>query len=116
MKIAIESNDGITITSPFIQTRGYVVFDVDDTNIKGSEYRSTAKMLERGKVESKPIKRGEKTVLKDCSTVISRGMDRTHLQDLKKRGIDVFITFKTSAKDAAKVFLKENIISKARAY
>ena len=39
MKIAIESNDGITIKSPFIKTKGYLVYDIDESHINGFEYR-----------------------------------------------------------------------------
>ncbi len=34
MKIAIESNDGETINSPFDKPKGYLVFDVEDTGLK----------------------------------------------------------------------------------
>ena len=45
MKIAIESNDGVTLKSPFSQTRGYIVCDIENEEIEKSEYieiRSTA--------------------------------------------------------------------------
>ena len=41
MKIAIESNDGVTIKSPFIPIRGYVVYDVKESDIVASEYRES---------------------------------------------------------------------------
>ena len=41
MKIAIESNDGITIKSPFLPTKGYVVYDIDESDIVNSEYRKS---------------------------------------------------------------------------
>ena len=41
MKIAIESNDGVTIKSPLIPTKGYVVYDVKESDIVGSEYRES---------------------------------------------------------------------------
>jgi predicted Fe-Mo cluster-binding NifX family protein len=111
MKIAIESNDGLTIKSPFLPTNGYVVYDVDESEIVGSEYR---KKNQRGKVTN-----GEKTfissnidpLLKDCSAVITRGMDRNNLDVFKKEGKDVFITFKTSTKDAVRLYLREQLIS-----
>jgi len=51
-------------------------------------------------------------MVNDCGTVISRGMNRGNLQSLKEKGIDVFITFKLSARDAVKFYLKESIINK----
>ena len=41
MKIAIESNDGVTIKSPFLPTTGYVVYDVDESEIISCLFRAT---------------------------------------------------------------------------
>ena len=38
MKIAIESNDGETINSPFCKTRGYIVCDVDNASVTRTMY------------------------------------------------------------------------------
>lgn len=106
MKIAIESNDGVTIKSPFVQTTGYLVYDVEESGIKGSEYRRSAlKSRSIGYLSKSPA------MVNDCKTVISRGMDRSNLQSLKQKGIDVFITFKLSASDAVKIYLKENLLN-----
>lgn len=111
MKIAIESNDGQTIKSPFIPTRGYVVYDVKDSGIVATEYR------ESNSTELKPT--GQKvnvpthirSLLNDCSAIISRGMDRGSLDVLKQDGKDVFITFKTSARDAVRLYMREQFIN-----
>ncbi len=103
MKIAVESNDGVTIKSPFIRSKGYLVFNVDESNITGYEYRESDGGEAR-KIQSNPL-------LDDCGAIISRGMDRTNLKMLKEKGIDVFITFKTSAQDALKVYLKESLLN-----
>ena len=106
MKIAIESNDGVTIKSPFVRTTGYLVYDVEESGIKGSEYR---------KSELKPKTVGKLSrslgIVNDCKTVISRGMDRSNLQSLKQKGINVFITFKLSASDAVNIYLKEKLLN-----
>jgi predicted Fe-Mo cluster-binding NifX family protein len=95
MKIAIESNDGETINSPFDKPKGYLVFDVEDTGIKETKYI---------KLQSFP--------LKDCCTIISRGMNKKHLAEFKGKGVDVFITFNTRAKDAVRAYLRESLINK----
>lgn len=111
MKIAIESNDGQTIKSPFIPTRGYVVYDVKDSGIVGTEYReSNSKEIKSfGQKASAPTYIS--SLLNDCSTIISRGMDRGSLDVLKQEGKDVFITFKTSAKDAVRLYIREQFIN-----
>ncbi|GBD86613.1 hypothetical protein BMS3Abin03_00534 [bacterium BMS3Abin03] len=105
MKIAIESNDGKTIKSPLSKTKGYLVFDVDDANIMGPEYR-------RKHNKRRTVKSGKaKPLLCDCGTIISRGMDREALSKMKKKGLDVFITFNTHAQDALRAYLKERLIN-----
>lgn len=111
MKIAIESNDGETIKSPFVKTKGYLVYDVEDCSIKDYEYRKSSGL--RSSKSNKTVKRKEKSVLGDCKTVITRGMDLSDLKNLKNNGIDVFITFKTSAKDAVRIYLKEHLLNEA---
>jgi len=106
MKIAIESNDGVTIKSPFARTTGYLVYDIEQSGIKGTEYRKTGRESMTVSPVAKPP-----AMVNDCKTVISRGMNRGNLQSLKKRGIDVFITFKLSARDAVKFYLKENLLN-----
>lgn len=111
MKIAIESNDGVTIKSPFVRTTGYLVYDVEQSGIKGTEFRKTVlKQKTVGPVTKLPA------LVNDCETVISRGMNRGNLQSLKEKGIDVFITFKLSARDAVKFYLKENLINSKTLY
>ena len=106
MKIAIESNDGVTIKSPFVQTTGYLVYNVEQSGIKETEYRKTALNPKTTETVTK-----FPAMVNDCKTVISRGMNRGNLQSLKKKGVDVFITFKLSARDAVKVYLKENLLN-----
>jgi len=110
MKIAIESNDGKTIKSPFLPTKGYVVYDVKEADIVGTEYResgSKSKSLKSNILDSDK----SHPLLNDCSAIISRGMDRSNVDIYKKEGKDVFITFKTSAKDAVRLYLREQLIS-----
>jgi len=106
MKIAIESNDGVTIKSPFVQTTGYLIYDVEQSGIKGTEYRKTVLKSRAVIPVAKPP-----AMVNDCGTVISRGMNRGNLKSLKEKGIDVFITFKLSARDAVKFYLKENLLN-----
>ena len=46
----------------------------------------------------------------DCSTVISHGLDRPVLNNLRKSGVDVYITFKNRIDDAVEQYLKDKII------
>ena len=111
MKIAIESNDGVTIKSPFLPTTGYVVYDVDESEIISSEYRENSRKKKRADGDKMFISGNIHSLLNDCSAIISRGMDRSNLDIFKKEGKDVFITFKTSTRDAVRIYLREQLIS-----
>ena len=116
MKIAIESNDGITIKSPFLPTKGYVVYDIDESDIVNSEYRESGFKSKKKSGERKADSINFNTVLNDCSAIISRGMDRSNLDVFKKEGVDVYITFKTSTKDAVRIYMRELLISNKLAH
>ena len=110
MKIAIESNDGVTIKSPFLPTKGYVIYDVNESDIVGSEYRKSIAQREMAG-KNNPVIEKQNDLLNDCSAIITRGMDRSNVDIFKKEGMDVFITFKTSTKDAVKLYIKELLVS-----
>ena len=115
MKIAIESNDGKTINSPFNKTTGYIVCDVDETNISNTEFITLSgfKSVSVPTILSEELaKTRKKFSLSDCETVITRGMDRERLSNLKKKGVGVFVTFNVRVKDALRAYLKERLIHK----
>ena len=101
MKIAIESNDGKTIKFPFEVTKGYIICDVAEDNTFKTSYRKISK-----KSSSK-----ETNPLRQCSTIITRGMDKKDIEELKNNGIDIFVTFKTSAESALSSYMKERLIN-----
>ena len=119
MKIAIESNDGETINSPFDKPRGYLVFDVEDTGIKETKYiklqtpRKKSETVSSGKTKNINT---QTFPLENCRTIITRGMDNKHLAEFKEKGVDVFITFNTRAKEAVRAYLRERLINKPLAY
>ena len=116
MKIAIESNDGINIKSPFLPTKGYVIYDIVESGIASSEYRESSLKSKGliGKKEALSVK--THSLLNDCTAIISRGMDRSNLDIFKKEGLDVYITFKTSTKDAVRLYMRELLISSKLAH
>jgi len=110
MKIAIESNDGETINSPFDKPKGYLVFDVEDTGIKETKYIKLKTSGKKSETVSPGNISNQRFSLKDCCTIITRGMDNKHRTEFKKNGVDVFITFNTRAKDAVRAYLRERLI------
>ena len=50
--------------------------------------------------------------LGDYSSIISHGLNRSLLNNLRKAGVDVYITFQNRIDDAVERYLKDNIIHK----
>lgn len=111
MKIAIESNDGITIKSPFLRTMGYLVYDIEESRINSYEYRKAIKLKKNLKGSQVPVSANLHSFLDDCKTIISRGMNREELQTFRQEGKEVFITFKTSARDAVRLYMQELLLN-----
>ena len=116
MKIAIESNDGVTIKSPILPTKGYLVYDIIESDIINTEYRESIIKDKRFIGNKDVFAEKVHSLLNDCTAIISRGMDRTNLDLLKKEGKDVFITFKTSTKDAVRLYVREQLITNKLAH
>ncbi len=116
MKIAIESNDGVTIKSPILPTKGYLIYDINESDIINTEYRESTIKDKRHNGEKDAVLEKVRSLLNDCEAVISRGMDRNKLNVLKNEGKDVFITFKTSTKDAARLYMRELLMNKRMAH
>ena len=65
MKIAVESSDGgKTISDPFVRSKGFLIYEVDEENVLVKEFRVTERL--KTAILDKE--------LEDCCAVISRGM------------------------------------------
>jgi predicted Fe-Mo cluster-binding NifX family protein len=110
MKIAIASDDELTIAAHFGRTRGFVIFDIENGIIKERKYRINnftghARGLENADHQIDrhgPIL----AALKDCDVVISSGMGRRICNDLQNAGIEAFIVDETDANEAVGLFLE----------
>jgi predicted Fe-Mo cluster-binding NifX family protein len=102
MKIAVESNDGgKTISDPFVRSKGFLIYEVDEENVFVKEFRTT-KRLKSAILENE---------LNDCCAVISRGMPSSFREKLEKQGKKVLITFTSSPRKALSVFLTSKYAS-----
>lgn len=116
MKIAIASAEGKTISSHFGKTKGFVIFEVEDKQVKSQEYRPNTFTGHAMGLEGlgheidrhAPILKA----LSDCKVVISHGMGPRIYEDLKKVGIEVFITEQTDVQKALDLYLKGELVDK----
>lgn len=114
MKIAIASDDKLTIAAHFGRTRGFVIYNINDQNIEEKKYRPNtftghARGLEHAGHEVDrhgPVL----NALGDCAVVISHGMGRRMYDDLKNAGIQSIITAETHIRTALDAYVKGELI------
>ena len=117
MRIAVASDDGISIAGHFGRCAGFLVFDVENGDAKKSDYRlNSFGHHQHGQHEHEhghDHDHGEGhhshddfiSALADCQAVICRGMGRRAVADLAANGIKPAITAENiSAQEAAKLY------------
>jgi predicted Fe-Mo cluster-binding NifX family protein len=113
MKIAVETNDGVKLSSPFSLLQSNMVYEVDDrSKLKDL---TTAEIKADGKRRLRLVRRINDTnnlikELGDCSSIISHNLNRTMLNTLQKSGVEVYNTFKDKIEDAVLQYLKDKMI------
>ena len=113
MKIAIASNDGITISPHFGRTMGFVVFEIENGKVKERIYRKnnfTGHVL--GMEGTGPHRDRHGLILealKDCKTVIANGMGRRIYDDLNNAGIETFIVEENDTHQAIHLYLENKL-------
>jgi predicted Fe-Mo cluster-binding NifX family protein len=114
MNIAIASDDGMTVASHFGKTSGFIIFKVENEKITNQWYRENTFTGHARSFEGfgHTVDRHGPILdaLKDCKVVISRGMGRRIYNDLHQAGIEVFISDQVNAKNAAELYLRDELV------
>lgn len=113
MKIAIASNDQKTISAHFGRTAGFIIYNVENDTIKGTEYRKNDFTFHaKGMIDAPhnidrhaPIL----NALNDCEVVISNGMGRRIYEDLKSANIEAYIVQETEAEEAINLYINNEL-------
>ncbi|MBS4015669.1 MAG: iron-molybdenum cofactor biosynthesis protein [Candidatus Latescibacteria bacterium] len=113
MKIAFASDDEKTIAGHFGRTRGFVIFDIEDKEIKKQEYRiNTFTGHARGIKDSQHNHNWHSPVLeamKDCHVIVTQGMGVSMYNYLIQAKIQVFITKMSDIKSALNSYLQDEL-------
>lgn len=115
MRIAVASDDGVSIAGHFGRCAGFLVFDVENGDAKKFDYRlNNFGHHQHGHHEhghdhdhsdEHHSHDGFISALADCQVVICRGMGRRAVADLAAKGIKPAITAENiSAQEAAKLY------------
>jgi predicted Fe-Mo cluster-binding NifX family protein len=107
MKLAIASDDQKNIAHHFGRALGFMIFDIQDSKVKGEEYRENI-----GKSNGTCGSCNHSAMInniKDCQTVISFGMGQHIFDDLKENKITAIVAEEKTVKDALAKFLSNEL-------
>jgi len=118
MKIAVATIDGIALSQHFGQSRGFVVFDVEELKVRGREFRTNGDTPHsQGICHHEPANsqgaQASKSIfdlLSDCGVVLCGGMGAGASQALAAHGIKpVMLPGERSADDAVAAYINGNV-------
>lgn len=96
MKVAIATDDGLTVADHVGRCEGFVVCTIEHGRLMGQEYRANLfthhQHHEVSGSESLHDHSGIISGLGDCSTIIARGMGMRFRQDLARAGKELCLT------------------------
>ena len=110
MKIAVATMDGASVAQHFGQSRGFLVFDVDDTVIKGSELRTASSTPHDAGLCHGQAQGGMAGMLAGCEVLLCGGMGAGAANAIRQLGLDPFIVpGVASAQEAVTLFLEGKV-------
>ena len=114
MKIAITSDDWVTISSHFGSNKGFVIFDFEGSKIKSQEYRSSN--IPARKVEfNGSVRKGEKNkrILKaigDCDVLILKRSEERQMNENSLSSFNIVLTDETFVENVLDWYLSDFLI------
>ncbi len=114
MKIAVATIDGKSISQHFGQSMGFIIYELEGTEVRNREFRSIAQtphdqgLCESG-AGSEPVAQNRSSIpelLRGCKIVFCGGMGAGAAQALGRLGIEPLIVATSSADDAVADYLR----------
>jgi predicted Fe-Mo cluster-binding NifX family protein len=119
MKIAVASDDGVTIAEHFGRCAGFEIFEVAGNEATIIERRPNTNVHQHGQEDCDQHDHGGAAhshesflaALRDCQAVICRGMGRRAVADLAARGIKPIVTVQDiTAQQAVELYATGQLI------
>jgi len=109
VKIAIATDDGMTISPHLGRARSFLVVEVEDGRIKNKELRRVAGGgMRHGECDHRSMI----SSIKDCEAVISFGMGWRIYEDFRANGIKPIVTDKPNVEEALEAYLKGELVDR----
>lgn len=119
MRIAVASDDGITIAGHFGRCAGFEIFEVAENKATQIERRPNTNFHQHGQEDCHQHDHSGAThshesflvALRDCQAVICRGMGRRAVTDLAARGVRPIVTAQdVTAQQAVELYATGRLI------
>ena len=114
MKIAVVSDDGKTISQHFGMAVYYVIYDIKEGRIVGSETKPKAAHPREGAPHShghdSSMHNSMLSNVEDCEAIIARGMGWGAYEAIRQSGIRPFITDLVNADDAVDAYIEGTLV------
>jgi predicted Fe-Mo cluster-binding NifX family protein len=105
MKIAVPSDDQITISQNIENANGFVIINYESGEIGEYEYRKNNR-------ENKNQCSIIKSIIKDCNVVISHKMNKACYNDLQADDVEIYITDKIDVIETVRLFITSKKVMK----
>ncbi len=121
MKIAIPSNDKVTINKHFGRSKGFLVVEIQDKKVVNTEYKEnnfTGHSHGHSHQHGHNHEHGEGgghshegifNAIGNCEVVISGGMGRRLYNDFAQNKIDVYVTQEQNVEKAIQLFINNSL-------
>ena len=116
MKVGIASNDEHSIANHFGRTKGFIIAELLEGEVKSKEYRLN-NFTHHSHQETHEHQGGHNhshnsilSALKDCEVVISRGMGKRIYDDLREANIEEMITDIAGVDEAITAYLTGTLV------
>ena len=115
MKIAIASDDWVTISSHLNSNKGFVIFEFEGSKIKSQEYRSSnipAQQLELNVTDRKVDKNNR--ILKaigDCDVLIIKRSEERQMNGVNIGSVNIILTDETFVENVLNFYLSDFLIT-----
>lgn len=109
MRIAIPTNDMTTVSAHFGRSKGFMVYDLNNTQVINFQYiinTFTHHAKNKNKEHNHGREHSHETIisaLANCDTVITGGMGKRLYSDFEEKNVQVFITQEKNIHKALKL-------------
>ncbi len=105
MKIAIASDDWVTISSHLRSTKGFVIFEFEGSKIKSQEYRSNKMTTLEGGLDKISL-----TFLDDCDVLILKRSEEKPMKISQLGSVQIIFTDKIFVEDILDLYLADFLV------